>query len=179
VITTNDPSLARKLRALRNHGQDPDASAPDFIMPGFNYRITEFQAALGLTQMTKLERIITARRRIAANYDQLLAKSPLQVPHVTKGSDPVYQSYVVLLPEHLAAHRSRLIGKLRELGIETTIGTYHMPMTTYFRNRYGYQVGDFPIADQVFARSLTLPVYEALSTNDQRQVITQLLEQVA
>ena len=54
MITTDDADLAGRLRALRNHGQDPDAAAPDFIMPGFNYRMTEFQAALGLTQMTKL-----------------------------------------------------------------------------------------------------------------------------
>ena len=62
IVTTENPELARRLRALRNHGLDPEALAPDFIMPGFNYRMTEFQAALGLTQMSKLDRIITARR---------------------------------------------------------------------------------------------------------------------
>jgi dTDP-4-amino-4,6-dideoxygalactose transaminase len=62
ILTTNDSALASRLRALRNHGQDPDASSPDFIMPGFNYRMTEFQAALGITQMAKLDRIIANDR---------------------------------------------------------------------------------------------------------------------
>lgn len=178
MITTNDAGIMRQLRALRNHGQDPEALVPDFIMPGFNYRMTELQAALGLTQMTKLDRVIDARRRLAANYSQLLLNSPIQAPFLSGGSHPVYQSYVVLLPEHCISERSKMIETLREHGIETTIGTYHMPMTTYFCNRYGYQVGDFPVADQLFARSLTLPLYETLSADDQHRVVEKLLEQV-
>jgi perosamine synthetase len=175
LVSTEDAELARRLRALRNHGQDPDAPAPEFIMPGFNYRMTEFQAALGLTQMTKLERVIAARRRLAARYDELLAGSAVQAPIIGAGSQPVYQSYVVLLPEQRAADRPNLIRRLREHGIETTIGTWHMPMTTYFRTRYGYQAGDFPVTDQIFARSLTLPLYEGLSVDDQQQVVDTLL----
>lgn len=177
MIVTNDAALARRLRALRNHGQDPDAPSPDFILPGFNYRMTEFQAALGLTQRAKLDRIIAARRRLAAHYDELLKDTPLQAPAVAPGSQPVYQSYVVLLPERAAAWRAEMITRLKEQGVETTIGTWHMPMTTYFRTRYGYRMGDFPVADQVFARSLTLPLYEGLSEDEQKQVVQRLLRQ--
>jgi len=176
IIITNDPNLARTVRALRNHGQDPDAPAPDFIRPGFNYRMTEFQAALGLTQMTKLDRIIVARRQLAARYDQLLTNSPLQTPAVSPESWPVYQSYVVLLPESLASRRAELIRQLKEQRIETTIGTWHMPLTTYFRTRYGYLPGDFPAADQVFNRSLTLPLHEVLSPTEQEAVVNRLVE---
>lgn len=77
-MTMNDPELGRRLRALRNHGQDPDATPADFILPGFNYRMTEFQAALGFTQMRKLDRVINARRRLAAHYDKLLRGKRLQ-----------------------------------------------------------------------------------------------------
>ena len=171
IIVTNDAALARRLRALRNHGQDPDAPVVDFIMPGFNYRMTEFQAALGLNQMTKLDRVVAARRRLAAHYDELLQGTPLQAPAVAPGSQPVYQSYVVLLPERAAACRAELIARLREQGIETTIGTWHMPMTTYFRNRYGYKAGDFPVADQVFARSLTLPLHEKMLQSQQEEAV--------
>jgi perosamine synthetase len=170
VIVTNDPALERRLRALRNHGQDPDASAPDFIMPGFNYRMTEFQAALGVTQLAKLNRIIAARRCLAAAYDGLLAGTELHIPVVQKENESVYQSYVVLLPERAAEQRAKLIRRLKEKGIETTIGTWHMPMTTYFRNRYGYRHGDFPVADSVFSRALTLPLYEQLSKQEQSEV---------
>jgi dTDP-4-amino-4,6-dideoxygalactose transaminase len=170
MVMTESPELVRRLQALRNHGLDPDALTPDFIMPGFNYRMTEFQAALGLTQMSKLERIIAARRWHAAYYDALLSKSPLQVPSVNDHGTSVYQSYVVLLPEQRTTHRQSLIRQLNERGIETTIGTWHMPMTTYFRKRYGYKTGDFPVTDRVFARAMTLPLYEGLSARDQQHI---------
>lgn len=176
IITTNDPNVARRIRALRNHGQEPDKEAPDFIFPGFNYRMTEFQAVLGVTQMSKLDRIITARRRLAAHYDALLAKTPFQSPTVIPGSQPVYQSYVTLLPENSAPRRTDLIRHLKDQGIETTIGTWHIPLTTYFRSRYGYRTGDFPVTDQIFARSLTLPLYERLQEMQQATVVEELLE---
>ena len=178
MVVTNDATLAHRLRALRNHGQDPDASSPDFIMPGFNYRMTEFQAALGLTQMAKLDRIIAARRRLAAYYDELLQGTLLQAPVVAPDGRPVYQSYVILLPEKAAACRAEIIFRLREQGIETTIGTWHMPMTTYFRARYGYRLGDFPVADAVFARALTLPLFERMQKSQQMEVVHQILSVV-
>lgn len=171
VVTTDDDALARHVRALRNHGQDPEASAPDFVMPGFNYRLTEFQAALGLTQMAKLDRIVAARRRLAARYDRLLAETPLQAPVVAAASRPVYQSYVTLLPAAAAPRRDELIRRLRERGVEAAIGTWHMPLTTYFRTRYGYRRGDFPVAEEVFARSLTLPLHEELTEGEQEEVV--------
>lgn len=178
IITTNDRALARRVMALRNHGQDPDASSPDFIMPGFNYRVTEFQAALGITQMNKLDRIIAVRRDLASFYDERIEGTPLQSPVVSEGSNPVYQSYIVLLPEHLALERQTIIEQLKGNGIETTIGTYNMPMTSYFRNRYGYRTGAFSVADRVFARSLALPLYEGLKEEDQDVVVQQLLKAI-
>jgi len=175
IITTQDGELARQLRALRNHGQDPAAAMIDFVMPGFNYRLTEFQGALGLTQMAKLARIIAARREKAAAYDRLLAGGPIEAPFVPVGSQPVYQSYVVLLPEAVMDRRAAASQQLRQLGIETTIGTWHMPLTTYFRTRYTFQPGDFPVTDAVFARTLTLPLHEFLTLDEQKQVVTQLM----
>jgi perosamine synthetase len=171
VVTTDDPELAWRLRALRNHGLDPDAAAPDFVLPGFNNRMTEFQAALGVTQMAKLGRIVDARRRLAARYDDLLASTPLAPPHVVPGSAPVYQSYVTLLPADTAPDRQALIAELKTRGVETTIGTWHMPLIRYYRTRYGHAPGDFPGADAVFARALTLPLYEQLDEGEQDLVV--------
>ncbi len=176
MITTNDPALARRLRALRNHGQDPDATTPTFIIPGFNYRLTEFQGAFGLTQMSKLDRIIKARRSLAANYNLLLSETEIQTPVEIRGYQPVYQSYVTLLPEKYAPARADLIADLKKNGVETNIGTWHMPLTTYFRIRYDYQAGDFPITDAIFTRSLTLPMYENLDVNQQKLVIKNVLD---
>ena len=174
MITTNDPTLVHRLRALRNHGQDPDAGTPTFIRPGFNYRLTEFQGAFGLTQMSKLGRIITARRSLAANYDLLLHETEIQAPVVIEGHRPVYQSYVTLLPEKYAPARTNMIAEMKKNGIETNIGTWHIPMTSYYRTRYDYRLGDFPVSDQTFARSLTLPLHETLTEEEQYQVINQL-----
>jgi dTDP-4-amino-4,6-dideoxygalactose transaminase len=174
AIATNNDQLARKLRALRNHGLDPDISSPEFIMPGFNYRITEFQAAFGSSQMKKLDRIIAARRRLAHYYDNLLENDPLLVPAVPSQSFHVYQSYVTLLPEEVAPRRAEIIHGLKEMGVETNIGTWHMPLTAYFRTRYGYCTGDFPVSDSVFKRALTLPLYESLTGDEQQTVIEKL-----
>lgn len=176
IIATNDPKLVRRLRALRNHGQNPEVSSPDFIMPGLNYRMTEFQAALGLTQMRKLDRIIASRSRLAANYGQLLMNTEVQPPLLRAGSQPVYQSYVVLLPVESAARRDELISRLNDAGIESSIGTCHMPLTHFYRTHYDYKVGDFPVTDKVFVRSLALPLYERLSEDDQRRIVSNLQE---
>lgn len=175
MLTTNDPVLARRLQALRNHGLAPDSPYPDFIMPGFNYRMTEFQAALGQAQMAKLNRIIATRHRLAMGYDRLFATSVIQSPIVQKRCTAVYQSYVILVPDSLPYHRETLINQLKEQGVEITIGTWHMPMTTYFRTRYGYTEGAFPVTDHVFARSLTLPLHQHLSERDQIKVHDTLL----
>ncbi|MDZ7371224.1 MAG: DegT/DnrJ/EryC1/StrS family aminotransferase [candidate division KSB1 bacterium] len=174
VIVTDDAHLARAMRALRNHGQDPDALSSDFIMPGFNYRLTEFQAALGLTQMRKIDRIIEARRMLARRYDALLQNTDVQPPPPVNDATHVYQSYVALLPEYGAAKRTEIIASLRAKGIETQIGTWHMPLTSYFRARYGYRPGDFPGADAIFARALSLPLYDGLSEEEQCMVVNQL-----
>lgn len=172
IVTTDDEVLANRVRALRNHGLDPAAAAPDFIMPGHNYRMTEFQAALGTTQMTKLSRITAARCAAARRYDALLAGGPLQSPRVMPGATHVYQSYVTLLPAEAAPRRAELIRRGRDAGVETQVGTIHMPLTTYYRNRYGHRAGDFPGTDLAAARALTLPLHETITPAEQQTVVS-------
>jgi perosamine synthetase len=175
MVTTNDDAIARRLRALRNHGLDPEA-ASDFIIPGHNYRLTEFQAALGSTQMTKLQRIIDARCTAAHRYDELLDGSPLQSPRVMSGAGHIYQSYVTLLPAEAAPQRADLIRRAKEASVETQIGTIHMPLTTFYRKQYGYRLGDFPATDAVAARALALPLYETINAQLQRAVVEVVLK---
>ena len=175
LITTNDVLLAKRIRCLRNHGQDPDSLTPDFIMPGYNMRMTEFQAALGKSQMEKINRIIHARRKHALVYDTLLKNSVIKAPQIANKSFSVYQSYVTLLPKELKDKRSSIIEKLLTKGIETSIGTWHIPLTTYYRTRYGYAKGNFPNTDEVFCLSLCLPMYENIQVEQQEYVVKSLL----
>lgn len=175
IITTNRADLARTLRILRNHGLDPDAPAPDFVAPGYNVRLTEFQAALGTTQMDKLGRIVASRRAGARNYERLLQGTGIVCPVALADSAHVYQSYVVLLPREDAPRRREILTALRTAGVEATIGTYHMPLTTYFRTRYGHEPGRFPVTDDVAERAVSLPLYDGLSEEEQEVVVESLL----
>lgn len=174
MIAGNDGELIRRLKALRNHGQDPHSPSPDFILPGLNYRMTEFQAALGITQMKKLDHIISSRKKLAQDYEEFLRETSLTLPVVPPGHSPVFQSYVVLLPKEDSAFRNDLIARLKEGGVEAAIGTWNMPMTSFFRARYGFKKGDFPVAEHVFARSLTLPLYAHMTRSDQEKVTDEL-----
>jgi perosamine synthetase len=175
MLTTGSAALARRLRILRNHGQDPDAATPDFVDAGFNLRLTEFQAALGVTQMNKLNAAVERRRALAHRYTELLAGSPVEPPREPPGTRHVYQSYAVLLPSNLAPRRSQLIATLRARGIETAIGTHHMPLTTFFRAHGRYVPGDFPATDDIAGRALALPLHSRLTDEEQSQVTSVLL----
>ena len=169
MIATGSREMADKARALRNHGQDATKTTVDFIMPGLNYRMTEFQAVLGNAALGRLRDGIETRKALAGRYDDLLADC-VEVPHVPDKSDPVYQSYVVLLPGAKGSSRDGLIAEMRDAGVEATIGTWSIPTTTFYRTRYGYDDSSFPVSSDVFARSLAIPLHERLSADDQSRV---------
>jgi dTDP-4-amino-4,6-dideoxygalactose transaminase len=181
LIGTLDAELADRLRALRNHGQVAGPEGARFEAAGLNYRMTDFQGALGTVQMGKLEQVIGQRQALAAAYDAALAGIPwLRRPSVATGgsvlrqelrraqpgpvSRHVYQSYVVLLEEGL--DRERIMVSLREQGIECTIGTYACHAQPFFQRRYGYLSGDLPNAYHAFQRTLTLPLHGRMSPED-------------
>lgn len=175
IVTTDNIEFADNLRALRNHGQNTQSRNRDFILPGLNYRMTEFQAALGITQMKKLDSLISSRRELASGYNRLFDCSQIVTPITADDNEPVFQTYVTLLPKKQAHRRDWLIERLRTHGIETSIGTIHMPLTSYYRNRYGHQPGDFPITDDVYVRSLSLPMFEALNMTEQKYIVDTIL----
>lgn len=175
MVVTDDDSIAKKTRALRNHGIDPESPKTDFIIPGFNYRMTDFQAALGIAQWEKYPGMIARRKLIAAKYNQLLADTNIIVPFSEDSGGHVFQSYIIQLPERIIQHRDEIINKMSERGIETNIGTWHMPMTRYFRTRYAFQTGDFPVTDRVAAASLALPIHDMLSEGEQTKIVQALI----
>ena len=166
VVVTDDEALANRVRALRNHGLDPESKEPDFILAGFNCRMTEFQGALGRGQLAKLESLIAAHRQVAAWYAEVLAALPVELPAAIEPDAHVYQAYVVLLPRDAAARRPDILARLRSRGVEATIGTHHIPLISYYRRRGGYTPGDFPGTDDLAARAVALPMHHALTRED-------------
>jgi dTDP-4-amino-4,6-dideoxygalactose transaminase len=177
MITVRDPDLLRRIRAYRNHGQDPQAEGYAYLFPGFNYRMTEIQAALGLSQMNRLAALMEARKQKAGLYDLLLRDSGFGLPPSEAAGDvPAWQSYVVLLPDDLVPLRQAIMEEMKSRGIETGIGTLHLPLSGSYKGPCGYREGDFPVTDDIYKRSLTLPLYPGLTEDQVRTVCMHLLE---
>lgn len=179
AIVTSDRALADRVRALRNHGLDPNSASPDFIMAGLNCRMTDFQAALGRVQLSKLPELLAARRTAASWYAAALADVPVECPRPATPDSHNYQSYVVLLPGAFAPHRASILQRLRNAGVEATIGTHHIPLTGYYQREFGYRPGDFPVTDDIAARAVALPMHHALSPEDPLQVALALAASMA
>lgn len=171
AIRTVDPQLTRRLRRLRNHGIDPESTPLSFEVAGFNMRLTDFQAALGTSQLARYGALLEGRRRLAGHYDNLLEALPVDRPSKLARGAHVYQSYVIHLHNADAARRNAVIGSMRSQGIETNIGTHHMPLLSFFRRLCGHQLGDFPETDRLAASALALPLYAGLSLGEQETVV--------
>ena len=179
AVTTSRPELARRLRTLRNHGLDPLSSTPEFITPGFNYRLTEFQAAMGLVQMKRLSELIAHRRRAAEEYDRLLEGTGIRKPLALEPSAHIYQAYVVMMPRAAADRQPQIISRLRTRSIEVGIGTHHIPLTRFWAQQGGHAKGDFPATDDVAGRAIALPMHSKITADEQRRVVAALLEEAS
>jgi perosamine synthetase len=178
LIVTRDASLAKRLRSLRNHGMTPGPDGYEFTEAGLNYRMTNFQGALGVVQMSRLRTIVERRRELANTYNAILANVPgLRLPSVPPGSHHIYQSYVILLDETL--DRRWIVTHLREQGIECTIGTYACHAQPFFREKFGYRPGDLPASYAAFRRTLALPLHSRMTRQDVETVADALRRAVS
>ena len=103
------------------------------------------------------------------------AGTPIRPPHVPEDCRPVYQSYVVRLPGDPAPAATEVIRRMREDGVEVSIGTCHMPLTSFYRKRYNFQSGDFPATDRVAVSAISLPLHHHLNRAEQEQTVEYLL----
>lgn len=177
MVTTDDPDLAERLRLLRNHGAEKSSSSiAKFVDIGYNYRLGEIPAALGLEQIRRLDQILSDRRRTAALYDRELTGvtgiSVLKPPKHTVWS---YQSYVIVLDESL--DRDKAIGLIRSTGVEATVGTYACHGQPAYR-RWGYQPGDLPNSYRYANTTITLPLVPRMSSTQVERVIETLLSAI-
>ena len=183
AIVTNDTALADRMRIFRNHGITSDHGQRakigswhyEMVELGFNYRLTDIQCALGLTQLTKLERFIESRRQVAARYQTAFTQDPVIRPlGVHPAARHGYHLYVVRVPE-----RDRIFSHLREAGIGANVHYIPVHYHPYYRNHLGTSEGLCPVAESAYTEILSLPIFPSLTMEDQNRVIATLREAVS
>lgn len=159
VLTTNRDDLADRVRQLRNHGMMRRDGAVDFVEAGYNYRLSDIQAAVGVAQMRKLPALMADRRRVAAAYAEALSGAPgVQVPGDPPGRMHTYQSYVVRVS---AEARDGALQALRAAGVECIFGTYAVHAQSTYQ-ALGHRLGDLPGALAAMQETISLPIYIGL-----------------
>lgn len=173
MVTTHSEETWRLLRSLRNQGRADGGGWLDHARLGFNYRLDDVRAALGIGQLEKLETILQRRREVAARYGELLAGVDVETP-LPDDADHVrsWFVYVVKLPE--GADRERVVAELAEQGIETSRYLPSIHLQTYMRERYGFAEGLCPVAEELSRRTLALPFHTGLEAEDQQRVVEAL-----
>jgi UDP-4-amino-4,6-dideoxy-N-acetyl-beta-L-altrosamine transaminase len=185
MALTNSEALAANMALLRSHGitrnpcemtQEPDG--PWFyqqITLGYNYRMTELQAALGISQMQRLDLYVTRRHELAKRYDKLLSDLPVTLPWQHIDAYSGMHLYVIRL--HLKkikrTHRE-VFEKLREEGIGVNLNYIPVHIHPYFQ-RIGFKVGDFKQAEQYYAEAISLPMFQTM-TDEQQDLVLKALE---
>lgn len=171
MVTTSDDALAQRMRLLRSHGGARSPLGMRFESHGFNYRMSELQAALGRAQMRRLDEILDGRRAAAESYMRLL--EPLAYVAVPGREDArgTFQSFVVLLDDDI--DRDAVVASMRRADVETTLGTYAMHAHPAFA-RYGYSAGDLPFAYRAQQQSLTLPLWPGMGLDINERVVSEL-----
>jgi UDP-4-amino-4,6-dideoxy-N-acetyl-beta-L-altrosamine transaminase len=184
MAVTQDAELAGRMRRLRAHGTTREASemthSPDGpwyyqqIDLGFNYRLTDFQAALGISQLQRLERYIARRTSIARAYDALLADLPVVRPAQHPDAASAWHLYVVKLRTlDLPASRLNVFSAMRAAGIGVNVHYIPVHRQPYYE-RLGFTPGYCPRAEEYYSAALTLPLYPELGDDDQHRVVTAL-----
>jgi UDP-4-amino-4,6-dideoxy-N-acetyl-beta-L-altrosamine transaminase len=189
MAMTNDPGLAEAMRLDRSHGitRDPAQLQHDDVGPwyyeqlrlGFNYRMTDICAALGLSQMTRIEEFVARRREIAAAYDAAFADLPVTSPWQHPDTASAWHLYISRIDRQRTSRSHReIFDSLREAGIGVNLHYIPVYRQPYYRE-LGLGQGHCPNAEAYYAEAISLPMYFGLSDDEQRQAVAAVAEAVA
>jgi perosamine synthetase len=175
IVITSNKKLAEKIDLLRNHGAKYVNEKLDFVMAGLNYRMTEFQAALGIPQIQEIELLISRRMEQAVLYSKLLMGSENVItPQSYTDRRHIYQTYHVLIDY---INRDIMLKILRENKIETNLGAHAINCLTYYQHKYSFMQKDYRNATKAFRQGLALPLGSHITSNDIEQIANLLLKQ--
>jgi UDP-4-amino-4,6-dideoxy-N-acetyl-beta-L-altrosamine transaminase len=181
MVLANRDDLQRKLMRLRSHGttRDPaqmegESHGPWYYQQldlGYNYRMTDIQAALGLSQMGRIDEFVTRRHQLAGRYDQAFRGMAVETMQQRADAWSAYHLYVIRLQlEKIGRSHRRVFEDLRERGVQVNLHYIPVHLQPYFR-KMGFKAGDFPNAEAHYSRAITIPLYHGLSEDDQDRVI--------
>ncbi len=186
AIVCDDSTLARRMRRFKNHGIDADLHQRarlktwhyEVVDLGFNYRITDFQCALGISQLKKIDNWIERRRTIAAIYDRAFQSSntirPLKIGDSLRH---VYHLYVVRIQgEEGSVSRDKLFNALREMDIGVNVHYLPLNLHPYYQEKAGAYKGQCPVAEAAYEKILSLPIFPAMDDNDVNFVIQSIID---
>jgi dTDP-4-amino-4,6-dideoxygalactose transaminase len=185
MALTNDGQLAKCMRLMRSHGITGDAADMDArpvdeiwnyqqIALGFNYRMTDIHAALGLSQMSRLGEFVAKRHEIAKRYDQLLADLPVVIPWQHTDGYSSFHLYVIRLKrDEISLTQREVFTALRAAGILANLHYIPVYRQPYYE-RLGFVQGYCPVAERYFQETMSLPMYPQLTTIQQDRVVTAL-----
>lgn len=181
MITTNNPELARRMRTFRNHGIATDHRQREqqglwfyeMVELGYNYRLSDIQCALGLSQLRKLPRWLTRRQEIARHYDAAFYGVPAVRPlHVRADVSHAYHLYVIRLDcQQLRTTRTEVFKALRAEGIMVNVHYIPVHLHPYYRQRLGCREGECPVAESIYNQLISLPIFPAMTDKDVKDVI--------
>ena len=184
IVLTNNKELYEKLKLYRSHGitRDSDlmtheADGPWYyqqIELGFNYRMTDMQAALGCSQMDSLDEFVARRRYLVKRYNEKLKNLPLRTPYQDEATNPSWHIYIIRVDfTKVTLSKNEIFARMRDRGI--ALNLHYIPVHTqpYYQN-LGFQNGDFPVSEKYYEEAITLPLYYDLTDEQQDEVIEAL-----
>lgn len=196
AVLTNNEKFYEKLLLFRNHGITKDPAKftnKDLAFPnnpeslihspnpwyyemqelGFNYRITDIQCALGISQLDRIDSFIERRREIAGIYNKALKNIlHIKIPHEPKGRKSAYHLYVIRIAfDKLGKSRPKVMAELKRYGIGTQVHYIPVHIQPYYRKKIGCKTGDYPEAERYYSEALSLPIYPKMTDGDAEKVI--------
>jgi len=174
AIVTNNENMASRLRKLRNHGIKTNGISTNFIFPGHNFRMTDFQAALGLEQLNQIDDTVSVFRHQAEYYAGLHRSSTVECCYnANKDEHSTYQTFLVYLPGKIPSEKVK--AELFARGVETNIGAHAIPYQSYYAEKYAHLPADFPVAFKAWRHAIALPIGRHITAFEQEFVVENLL----
>lgn len=185
AITTNDKNLYKKLLLLRSHGitkipqefsQNPGPWYYEMQNLGFNYRMTDIQAALGISQLKKLNKFVKIRQKIVKKYNQAFSELPnVKIPNEKDENQTAWHLYVLQIDfQKIGKSRKQVMEELSRKNIGTQVHYIPVHFQPYYKKNYGFKKGDFPVAEKYYENCLSLPLYPKMTDNEVEYVIKEI-----